>query len=87
MKFGIVAHSGGGPDVLDSSPGNSRAAVEGSLKQLGTDHIDLYSQQRVDPQTPIEDPIFALAKLVAAGMESGSLPRQRSPLATFCATC
>jgi len=41
-KFGIVSHSGGGPGVLDSSPANIRAAVEGSLKRLGTDHIDLY---------------------------------------------
>jgi aryl-alcohol dehydrogenase-like predicted oxidoreductase len=41
-KFGIVSHSGGGPGVLDSSPANIRVAVEGSLKRLGTDHIDLY---------------------------------------------
>jgi len=41
-KFGIVSHVGGGPGVLDSSPANIRAAVEGSLKRLGTDHIDLY---------------------------------------------
>src|SRR3989442_14630476 len=54
-KFGIVSHSGGGPGVLDSSPANIRAAVEGSLKRLGTDHIDLYYQHRVDPNTPIED--------------------------------
>jgi aryl-alcohol dehydrogenase-like predicted oxidoreductase len=43
-KFGIVQHSGGGPGVLDSSPANVRTAVEGSLKRLGTDHIDLYYQ-------------------------------------------
>src|SRR6266550_3705359 len=48
-KFGIVSHSGGGPGVLDSSPANIRVAVEGSLKRLGTDHIDLYYQHRVDP--------------------------------------
>jgi aryl-alcohol dehydrogenase-like predicted oxidoreductase len=66
-KFGIVSHSGGGPGVLDSSPANIRAAVEGSLKRLGTDHIDLYYQHRVDPQTPIEDTVGALAKLVAEG--------------------
>ncbi len=51
-KFGIVSHSGGGPGVLDSSPANIRAAVEGSLKRLGTDHIDLYYQHRVDPEHP-----------------------------------
>src|SRR6185312_2838724 len=66
-KFGLVSHSGGGPGVLDSSPANVRAAVEGSLKRLGTDHIDLYYQHRVDPNTPIEDTVGALAKLVAEG--------------------
>src|SRR5512132_1326101 len=54
-KFGLVSHSGGGPGVLDSSPANIRAALEGSLKRLGTDHIDLYYQHRVDPKTPIEE--------------------------------
>ena len=66
-KFGLVSHSGGGPGVLDSSPANIRAAVEGSLKRLGTDHIDLYYQHRVDPKTPIEETIGALARLVAEG--------------------
>src|SRR2546429_3098920 len=66
-KFGIVSHSGGGPGVLDSSPANIRAAVEGSLKRLGTDHIDLYYQHRVDPKTPIEDTVGALTELVAEG--------------------
>src|SRR5436309_7975302 len=66
-KFGLVSHSGGGPGVIDSSPANIRAAVEGSLKRLGTDHIDLYYQHRVDPKTPIEDTIAALAELVAQG--------------------
>ena len=60
-KFGIVSHAGGGPGVLDSSPANIRVAVEGSLKRLGTDHIDLYYQHRVDPNTPIEDTVGALA--------------------------
>ena len=41
-KFGFVSHSGGGPGVIDSSPANVRAAVEGSLTRLRTDHIDLY---------------------------------------------
>src|SRR5438445_11724545 len=66
-KFGIVSHSGGGPGVLDSSPANVRAAVEGSLKRLGTDYIDLYYQHRVDPNTPIEETVGALAELVAEG--------------------
>ena len=66
-KFGIVSHSNGGPGVLDSSPANIRVAVEGSLKRLGTDRIDLYYQHRVDPNTPIEDTVGALAELVAEG--------------------
>jgi aryl-alcohol dehydrogenase-like predicted oxidoreductase len=66
-KFGLVSHSGGGPGVLDSSPGNIRTAVEGSLQRLGTDHIDLYYQHRVDPNTPIEDTVGALGELVTEG--------------------
>ena len=66
-KFGLVSHSGGGPGVTDSSPANVRAAVEGSLKRLRTDHIDLYYQHRVDPGTPIEETMGALAGLVAEG--------------------
>ncbi len=66
-KFGFVSHAGGGPGVLDSSPANIRTAVEGSLKRLSTDRIDLYYQHRVDPNTPIEDTIGALAELVAEG--------------------
>src|SRR3989441_2739455 len=66
-KFGLVSHSGGGPGVLDSSPANIRTAVEGSLKRLGTDRIDLYYQHRVDPNTPIEDTVGALAEFVAEG--------------------
>jgi aryl-alcohol dehydrogenase-like predicted oxidoreductase len=66
-KFGLVSHAGDGPGVLDSSPANIRTAVEGSLKRLGTDRIDLYYQHRVDPNTPIEDTVGELAELVAEG--------------------
>ena len=68
-KFGLVSHSGGESRVrvVDSSPASVRAAVEGSLQRLGTDHIDLYYQHRVDPSTPIEDTVGALADLVAEG--------------------
>src|SRR5213592_3594639 len=66
-KFGLVSHAGEGPGVLDSSPANIRTAVEGSLRRLGTDRIDLYYQHRVDPNTPIEDTVGALAELVAEG--------------------
>jgi aryl-alcohol dehydrogenase-like predicted oxidoreductase len=66
-KFGLVSHSGAGPGVIDSSPDNVKTAVEGSLRRLGTDHIDLYYQHRVDPNTPIEDTVGALAELVTEG--------------------
>jgi len=66
-KFGFVSHAGEGPWHIDSSPANVRTAVEGSLKRLGTDHIDLYYQHRVDPNTPIEDTVGALADLVTEG--------------------
>jgi len=66
-KFGLLSHGGDGPGVLDSSPANIRTALEGSLKRLGTDRIDLYYQHRVDPNTPIEDTVGALAELVAEG--------------------
>jgi aryl-alcohol dehydrogenase-like predicted oxidoreductase len=66
-KFGLVSHAGAGPWNLDSTPANIRTAVEGSLKRLDTDYIDLYYQHRVDPNTPIEDTVGALAELVIEG--------------------
>ena len=66
-KFGLVSHGGDGSWNLDSSPANIRTALEGSLKRLATDHVDLYYQHRVDPKTPIEDTVGALAALVAEG--------------------
>lgn len=66
-KFGLVSHSGAGPGVIDSSPANVKAAVEGSLQRLGTDYIDLYYQHRVDPHTPIEETAGAVADLITQG--------------------
>jgi aryl-alcohol dehydrogenase-like predicted oxidoreductase len=66
-KFGLVSHSGGGPGTVDSSATNVKTAVEGSLKRLGTDHIDLYYQHRVDPNTPVEETAGAVAELIAEG--------------------
>jgi aryl-alcohol dehydrogenase-like predicted oxidoreductase len=51
----------------DSRPETIRAAIEGSLQRLGTDHVDLYYQHRVDPLTPIEETVGAMAELVTAG--------------------
>jgi aryl-alcohol dehydrogenase-like predicted oxidoreductase len=53
--------------VIDGGPDYVRAACDASLERLGTDHIDLYYQHRVDPNTPIEDTVGAMAELVAAG--------------------
>jgi aryl-alcohol dehydrogenase-like predicted oxidoreductase len=67
-KFGLVKHNGTSFEFgVDSSPANVRLAVEGSLKRLGTDYIDLFYQHRVDPNTPIEETIGALAELVSEG--------------------
>ncbi|WP_322857793.1 aldo/keto reductase [Mycobacterium shigaense] len=64
-KFGLISHTG--RDGLDSSPASIRAAVDGSLKRLETDHIDLYYQHRLDRGTPIEDTVGALVELITAG--------------------
>lgn len=52
---------------LDSSPAHIKQSIEGSLKRLGTDYIDLYYQHRLDPNTPIEDTMGALADLAKQG--------------------
>jgi len=67
-KFGIVRD----PDNprsrgVDGSPEYVKQAAEASLKRLGTDYIDLYYQHRVDPDTPIEETVGALAELVQEG--------------------
>jgi aryl-alcohol dehydrogenase-like predicted oxidoreductase len=52
---------------LSGKPDYVRSACDASLKRLGTDHIDLYYQHRVDPNTPIEETVGAMAGLVKAG--------------------
>jgi aryl-alcohol dehydrogenase-like predicted oxidoreductase len=69
-KFGIRANPT--PEqpngrVIDGSPENVRRSIEGSLQRLGTDHVDLYYQHRIDPNTPIEETVGTLAELVAEG--------------------
>ncbi|HST34809.1 MAG TPA: aldo/keto reductase [Solirubrobacteraceae bacterium] len=68
-KFGIkLVEEGNLIDrVIDGGADYVRSACEASLKRLGTDHIDLYYQHRVDPDTPIEETVDAMAELVAAG--------------------
>ena len=52
---------------LDGSAEHVRSSIEGSLKRLGTDHLDLYYQHRVDPKIPIEETVGAMAELVQQG--------------------
>src|SRR5205814_932174 len=52
---------------ISGKPQYVRSACDASLKRLGVDHIDLYYQHRVDPETPIEDTVGAMAELVKAG--------------------
>jgi aryl-alcohol dehydrogenase-like predicted oxidoreductase len=66
-KFGFRIEPDGTRRGPDSSPANVRRAVEGSLKRLGIEVIDLYYQHRVDPNVPIEDTVGAMAELVKAG--------------------
>src|SRR4029077_15797274 len=66
-KFGFRIDPDGTRRGPDSSPANVRRAVEGSLKRLGIDVIDLYYQHRVDPSVPIEETVGAMAELVKAG--------------------
>jgi aryl-alcohol dehydrogenase-like predicted oxidoreductase len=52
---------------VDGSPAYVKRSIEGSLQRLGTDHVDLYYQHRVDPVTPIEETVGAMAELVQEG--------------------
>jgi len=68
-KFGFAMEPLGSEPFggLDSRPKHIRATVEGSLRRLRTDRIDLYYQHRVDPAVPIEDVAGAVGDLIAAG--------------------
>ncbi len=68
-KFGIkLVEEGNLIDrVIEGGAEYVRSACDASLKRLGTDHIDLYYQHRVDPDTPIEETVGAMAELVQAG--------------------
>ena len=66
-KFGVMRNEKGEYLGLNSRPDYVRSACDASLKRLGSDHIDLYYQHRVDPKVPIEETIGAMAELVTAG--------------------
>ena len=66
-KFGFAFDDQGRQAGLSSHPDHIRQAVDGSLRRLRTDRIDLLYQHRVDPQVPIEDVAGTVAELVAAG--------------------
>jgi len=67
-KFGFVLPRGSDPNrQLDSRPDHIREVAENSLRYLGTDHIDVFYQHRVDPDVPIEDVAGAVKDLIDAG--------------------
>ena len=66
-KFGNVRGAGGRPAAINGRPEYVREACEASLRRLGVDTIDLYQQHRVDPDTPIEETVGAMAELVQEG--------------------
>jgi len=66
-KFGIGYNADRTAMKVDGSPANVRRAIEGSLKRLNMDHVDLYYLHRVDPDTPIEETVGAMAELVTEG--------------------
>lgn len=66
-KFGIVREETGADRGVNGRPEYVRASCDASLKRLGIDTIDLYYQHRVDPNTPIEETVGAMAELVRAG--------------------
>ncbi|MGA0545834.1 aldo/keto reductase [Brevundimonas sp. VNH65] len=66
-KFGIRYNEDRSALLVDGSPANVRRSIEGSLQRLGVDHVDLYYLHRVDPDTPIEETVGAMADLVSEG--------------------
>ncbi len=66
-KFGIGYNAERTAMTVDGSPANVRRAIEGSLKRLNMDHVDLYYLHRVDPNTPIEETVGAMGELVKEG--------------------
>jgi len=66
-KFGITRNAEGEFLGVNGRPDYVKRCCDASLQRLGTDHLDLYYQHRVDPDAPIEDTVGAMAELVEAG--------------------
>lgn len=66
-KFGIVSAGGFANERADGTPDYLRRCLDESLRRLNVDHIDLYYQHRIDPNTPIEETVGALSDLVRQG--------------------
>ncbi len=66
-KFGVSRAQDGGWQGIKGGADYVKACCDASLKRLGIDYIDLYYQHRVDPETPIEETVGAMAELVKAG--------------------
>jgi len=71
-KFGFAVDPDNPTDrSIDGRPENVRRAIDASLRRLGTDHVDLFYQHRVDPGVPIEETVGAMGELVEAGKVRG----------------
>ena len=66
-KFGVSRGADSSRHGIKGSAEYVKACCDASLKRLGTEYIDLYYQHRVDPETPIEETVGAMARLVKAG--------------------
>jgi aryl-alcohol dehydrogenase-like predicted oxidoreductase len=66
-KFGNVRGTDGSFQGINGRPEYVRSCIDASLKRLGTDHVDLYYQHRVDANVPIEETVGAMSELVRAG--------------------
>src|SRR5262249_58728333 len=78
-KFGQVQSPDGKANLVDGSPAYVQKACDASLKRLGVDVIDLYSQHRVDPKVPIEETVGAMSRLVEPSKARSPRPSDAAP--------
>src|SRR3954454_14292827 len=78
-KFGNVRGPNGERLGINGSPDYVRSACDAALRRMGVEHIDLYYQHRVDPDTPIEETVGAMAELVSAGKVRHLGPSEAGP--------